>query len=55
MRYWLLLPIPLLIGYVVFASIAGDISGLVASLGWWALLALAWPAFIAFGAWRWSD
>lgn len=46
----------LVVGAVVWLSVATDFGGLVGAAGWWSLVGLSWPAFIAFGVWRgWGD
>lgn len=45
----------LIVAAVVFSMLAGDVADLIGNAGWWALLALLFPLFVAVGAWRWSD
>lgn len=44
------------IGAIMWLSVAADVSALITGAGWWSLVVLAWPGFIAFGVWRgWGD
>lgn len=44
------------VGAAVWLSVASDATQLGSDAGWYALVVLAFPAFIAFGVWRgWGD
>lgn len=44
------------VAVVVWLSVASDVGTLIAAAGWWSLVVLAWPGFLAFGIWRgWGD
>lgn len=55
MRVTLLLAGSVVCALVVWASVGQSAGLLYGALGWWALLALAWPAFVHFGIARLGD
>lgn len=40
------------VGAAIWLSVAADVGELVTVTGWWALVALVFPALVALGAWR---
>lgn len=46
----------LLVGAVIWASVAADAHALWQGAGLWALVVLAFPAFMGFAVWKgWGD
>lgn len=44
-----------IVGLVVWASVAADVFALISGAGWWAIAAVAFPATVGVLAWRFGE